>query len=685
MAHATVCRVCLVDDVRMHVLTGTPLQEVYEKLTNTSLIENAMPVTACYLCCSELKRCQQFLEKITKANEMLIQILNCGAELTQNSIKMIDRQSLKFGNALEISPIQSLAIDSIILIKEENSIKKYECQIKGETIKDSPKKFNIPHISDSEDDLPLNNISTRRGDESRPKKSIKLLNDNSHKQELIENAVKVEMSDLNGEDEQGGRRNGDYEEDLNQLTDVGHTRSDSEDDVPLQSISTNKERRKVHSRIRKKKGKREIKKVFKMDAREILLTKEEQLQELMERSKTLNYLNSPYKCNLCYKGFVDLRAYDNHKEKHDERRGPHECDVCRLRYSSVRQLRSHAIASHGRRYACARCPHRAHTANQAREHEKWHNGYTYECQLCSQKFRKPTSYLTHMRKRHPTEHVCETCGASFVGRHGLLMHKSKTHRIEDKSNPELEEPATDRYCTDCNIQFVSVDAWKRHMLSSVKHKLASENSAECGICGARVSATARAEHRRAHEKALRPTSRPATACLTRLACEQCGANFVNRSKLQAHIKRIHLGLKYNKNIVCEVCGKKCTSNASLKYHQRTHTGEKPYSCTTCSKSFADNNQLRIHTRTHTGERPYCCAVCGKRFSQKPALNRHYRVHTGAKPYECQFCSKTFSQSNSLKLHVRTVHLKMPSNNKRNKVQNQEDTEKKEEEIPLQAI
>jgi hypothetical protein len=57
---------------------------------------------------------------------------------------------------------------------------------------------------------------------------------------------------------------------------------------------------------------------IKPDAKEIILTKEEQLEQMVERSKSLNYINSPYKCDLCYKGFVDAKAYDNHKEKHDE-------------------------------------------------------------------------------------------------------------------------------------------------------------------------------------------------------------------------------------------------------------------------------------------------------------------------------------------------------------------------------
>ncbi|KAM3955715.1 uncharacterized protein ACR2FA_010352 [Aphomia sociella] len=118
---------------------------------------------------------------------------------------------------------------------------------------------------------------------------------------------------------------------------------------------------------------------------------------------------------------------------------------------------------------------------------------------------------------------------------------------------------------------------------------------------------------------------------------------------------------YNlRTIVCEVCGKRYASNAALRYHQRVHTGERPYQCTYCPKNFTMPLFLQIHLRTHTGERPYQCPHCPKAFSNKAALLRHDRVHTGVKPYECPKCGKSFTQSNSMKLHIHTVHLKMPA-------------------------
>ena len=112
--------------------------------------------------------------------------------------------------------------------------------------------------------------------------------------------------------------------------------------------------------------------------------------------------------------------------------------------------------------------------------------------------------------------------------------------------------------------------------------------------------------------------------------------------------------KGRKTFGCDVCGKRFTTQGSLKVHMRVHTGEKPFGCDVCGKRFSQKPNLKRHLSIHTGEKPFGCDVCGKRLSQKQHLKTHMRVHTGEKPFGCDVCGKRFSQKPNLKRHL-SIH------------------------------
>ncbi|GBP46286.1 Zinc finger protein 680 [Eumeta japonica] len=237
-------------------------------------------------------------------------------------------------------------------------------------------------------------------------------------------------------------------------------------------------------------------KVYEDFADIIILSKEQQLEELESRKNSLNYLNSPYKCNKCYKGFLEDITFKNHMVRHEEYSGEFTCEICQIRCETKRKLRSHCISTHERKYECRECGHMSNTCNQAPEHEKWHKGHTYSCEICGQVFRKSTTCLSHVRLRHPTQHVCDVCGDSFIGAHGLTMHKRRAHKNT------LEEAASlDGYCADCDFWFASKRALDGHFSASAKHSGDNQFCHNCRICG---DAYETEETLRAHYKTHAP-------------------------------------------------------------------------------------------------------------------------------------------------------------------------------------
>jgi KRAB domain-containing zinc finger protein len=92
--------------------------------------------------------------------------------------------------------------------------------------------------------------------------------------------------------------------------------------------------------------------------------------------------------------------------------------------------------------------------------------------------------------------------------------------------------------------------------------------------------------------------------------------------------------------------------------------ENQHVCRYCGKVFHWKQSWVIHERTHTGEKPYSCA-CGKAFSQKANMNTHAKqckqakaIHNGKTnifEMKCSLCPKMFTSKKALDSHKLKSH------------------------------
>ncbi|GMR57683.1 hypothetical protein PMAYCL1PPCAC_27878, partial [Pristionchus mayeri] len=76
------------------------------------------------------------------------------------------------------------------------------------------------------------------------------------------------------------------------------------------------------------------------------------------------------------------------------------------------------------------------------------------------------------------------------------------------------------------------------------------------------------------------------------------------------------------------CGKKLSSNKSLKNHIRIHSGEKSFSCPYCNSSFRAIFNRHRHIRLVHKIQHYVCLTCEKQFDLKSWLREHLIINKG---------------------------------------------------------
>ncbi|XP_044075056.1 uncharacterized protein LOC122886659 [Siniperca chuatsi] len=135
-------------------------------------------------------------------------------------------------------------------------------------------------------------------------------------------------------------------------------------------------------------------------------------------------------------------------------------------------------------------------------------------------------------------------------------------------------------------------------------------------------------------------------------CKYCHVTFKTRVDKLKH-EQTHRDRK--DPYKCPDCPETFATSKERSIHLANHRTQKEFKCGVCGIEFKDVHHLRRHSVVHTGLKPYKCSVCQRGFSQTSHLKSHMRLHTGERPFKCQHCDKSFNHNVSLKSHVQRYH------------------------------
>jgi KRAB domain-containing zinc finger protein len=235
----------------------------------------------------------------------------------------------------------------------------------------------------------------------------------------------------------------------------------------------------------------------------------------------------------------------------------------------------------------------------------------FPCKYCDESFFFKKPYRKHMKNEHSDKLTCTVCNELMVSESQLALHKKKHEKME-----KLQELT--------------------RLTGKVYKELPRNRKKQCSICMQYfldVETHVRMKH--THERPFQ--------------CIHCAMSFANKRQLKVHINRIH-ELKYIG--VCRFCGKGCFTTANLQDHERTHTGEKPYTCELCGKSFCTKSSFQSHAVVHIETTNFDCDICKKKFKTHDALREHKKSHL-ERQFKCHLCSKGYLKNSALQIHILT--------------------------------
>ncbi|GAB6030535.1 hypothetical protein CHUAL_007399 [Chamberlinius hualienensis] len=272
----------------------------------------------------------------------------------------------------------------------------------------------------------------------------------------------------------------------------------------------------------------------------------------------------------------------------------------------------------GFKFSCKMCSFQSNRESHLAKHIQIHDKVNtlYNCDKCN----FTTIRLSHLR-RHAISHSQTVYNCDFCTyKSNELKLLARHMKVKHANDEEILTPVQVLECSYCSYKTTKPYFYQRHMrVHCADKKLTNIVAYQCDQCDYKTN---RREHYIRHINDVHTNKRP-------FLCDFCGKAFKRPDALKQH-KQTHdepIAETRTSHYKCNVCQKKCRSQASLREHLAVHSSDRSFLCEFCGTSFKTRSVQRKHVITiHKNPRSYSCHRCEKRFNTNFALRRHLRLH-----------------------------------------------------------